>query len=186
MVTNSPATGAAGDSGSIPGSGRSPRGGHPNPLQYSCLENPMDRGAWWAAVHRVEKSRIELKRLGVHTHSLELSETMQSWPFLRACTRLLVLKCMQLCWAYSGAELLGHGACLARWVLKCWCSFFCRLLLDHFQFALIHGPNVPDSYAILLFTTSDFTSITSHIHNWAWFLFCLCLHCFWSYFSTLL
>ena len=39
------------DTGSIPGSGRSPGGGHRNPLQYSCLENPMDRGAWQAAVH---------------------------------------------------------------------------------------------------------------------------------------
>ena len=42
--------------GSIPGSGRSPEGGHGNPLQYSCLENPMDRGAWWARVHRVTES----------------------------------------------------------------------------------------------------------------------------------
>ena len=45
--------GEAGDSGSIPGSGRSPGGGHGNPLQYSCLETPMDRGAWRARVHRV-------------------------------------------------------------------------------------------------------------------------------------
>ena len=45
----------AGDVGSIPGWGRSPGGGHGNPLQYSCLENPMDRGAWWATVHRVAK-----------------------------------------------------------------------------------------------------------------------------------
>ena len=45
------------DMGSIPGSGRSPGGGHGNPLQYSCLENPMDRGPWWATVHRVSKSR---------------------------------------------------------------------------------------------------------------------------------
>ena len=43
------------DSGSIPESGRSPGGGNGNPLQYSCLENPMDRGAWWATVHRVAK-----------------------------------------------------------------------------------------------------------------------------------
>ena len=47
----------AGDPGSIPGSGRSPGGGHGNPLQYSCLENPMDRGAWWATVHGVANSR---------------------------------------------------------------------------------------------------------------------------------
>ena len=46
-----------GDPGSIPGSGRSPGGGHGNPLQYSCLGNPMDRGAWRAAVHRVAKSQ---------------------------------------------------------------------------------------------------------------------------------
>ena len=46
------------DPGSIPGLGRSPRGGHGNLLQYSCLENPMDRGAWRAAVHGVSKSRI--------------------------------------------------------------------------------------------------------------------------------
>ena len=48
--------GAAGDMGLIPGSGRSPGGGHGNPLQYSCLENPMDRGAWWATVHKVAES----------------------------------------------------------------------------------------------------------------------------------
>ena len=49
-----------GDSGSIPGSGRSPGGGHGNPLQRSCLENPMDRGAWRATVHGVAKSGTQL------------------------------------------------------------------------------------------------------------------------------
>ena len=49
------------DTGSIPGSGKSPAGGHDNPHQCSCLENPMDRGAWRATVHRVAKSRIRLK-----------------------------------------------------------------------------------------------------------------------------
>ena len=44
------------DAGLIPGLGRSAGGGHGNPLQYSCLENPMDRGAWWATVHRATKS----------------------------------------------------------------------------------------------------------------------------------
>ena len=48
----------AGHTGSIPGLGRSPREGNGNPLQYSCLENPMDGGAWWATVHGVAKSRI--------------------------------------------------------------------------------------------------------------------------------
>ena len=45
----------AGDMGSIPGSGRSPGEGSSNPLQHSCLENPMDRGAWWAVVYRVRE-----------------------------------------------------------------------------------------------------------------------------------
>ena len=49
-----------GDLGSIPGSGRSPGEGSGNPLQYSCLESPMDRGAWWATVHGVAKSRTQL------------------------------------------------------------------------------------------------------------------------------
>ena len=50
----------AGDLGTIPGSGRSPGGGHGNPLQYSCLENPMDRGAWQTTAHRVTKSQTGL------------------------------------------------------------------------------------------------------------------------------
>ena len=50
----------AGDLGSIPGSGRSPGEGNGNPVQYSCLENPMDRGARWAAVHGVTKSQTQL------------------------------------------------------------------------------------------------------------------------------
>jgi len=48
------------DTGSIPGLGRSPGGGNGNPLQYSCLENPMDRVAWWAPVHRVTKNQRQL------------------------------------------------------------------------------------------------------------------------------
>ena len=54
MVKNPPAS--AGDLASIPGSGRFPGGGHGNPHQYSCLENPMDRGAWRATVHGVAES----------------------------------------------------------------------------------------------------------------------------------
>ena len=46
-----------GDPDSIPGSGRSPGEGNGNPLQYSCLENPMDRGTWWATIHGVAKSQ---------------------------------------------------------------------------------------------------------------------------------
>ena len=69
-IKNLPAN--AGDSreeGSIPGSGRSPAGGHGNPPQYSCLENPMDRGAWRATVHGVTKSWTQLKRLSTQRAS---------------------------------------------------------------------------------------------------------------------
>ena len=59
VVKNLPAS--AGDADMIPGSGRSPGGGHGSPLQYSCPENHMDRGAWRAAVDGATKSRIELK-----------------------------------------------------------------------------------------------------------------------------
>ena len=58
MVRNPSAN--AGDMGSILGLGRSPGGGHGNPLQYSCLENPMDRGDWWTPVHSVAKSQTQL------------------------------------------------------------------------------------------------------------------------------
>ena len=58
VVKNLPASeGDPRDMGSIPGWGRSPGGGHGNSLQYSCLENPMDREAWWATVHGVAKSQ---------------------------------------------------------------------------------------------------------------------------------
>ena len=50
----------AGHPGSIPGSGKSPGGGHGKPLEYSCLVNPMDRGAWWTTVHGVAKSQTRL------------------------------------------------------------------------------------------------------------------------------
>ena len=57
------------DPGSIPGSGRSPGEGNGNPLQYSCLENPMDRGAWWATIHGVSKSWTQLSDFtSLHFH----------------------------------------------------------------------------------------------------------------------
>ena len=58
MVKDPPAHVA--DTGSIPGSGRPPGEGNGNPLQYSCLENRMDRGAWWATVHGAAKSQTRL------------------------------------------------------------------------------------------------------------------------------
>ena len=72
------------DAGAIPGSGRYPGGGLGNPLQYSCLENPMDRGAWWATVHGIAKSWTWLKRLSTLRHSVSLVLLMQVFPWLNA------------------------------------------------------------------------------------------------------
>ena len=70
MVKNLPDN--AGDiraAGSVPGMGRSHGGWYGNPLWYSCLEKPTDRGAWWDTVHKVEKSWTQLKQLSTHTHA---------------------------------------------------------------------------------------------------------------------
>ena len=68
VAKNSPASeGDERDVGSVPELGQSPGGGHGNPLQYSCLENPIDRGAWWATVHRVTQSQTQIKQLNTHT-----------------------------------------------------------------------------------------------------------------------
>ena len=84
------------DAGLIPESGRSPGGGHGNPLQYSCLENPMDRGAWWATVHGVTKSQarlcdchfllICLKRVAWNTLSLGITPHSNSRSLKVFCT----------------------------------------------------------------------------------------------------
>ena len=70
-------TGDRGDMGSIPGLGRFPREGNGNPLQYSCLENSMDREAWWATVHRVAKSWTWLSNWPLILSLRKITKTMQ-------------------------------------------------------------------------------------------------------------
>ena len=69
------------DIGLIPGSGRSSGRRNGNPLQYSCLENPMDRGSWWAKVYRVSKSRTRMKQLSTH-----MMCTFQDSPVAKDCS----------------------------------------------------------------------------------------------------
>ena len=84
MVKNLPASaGDLRDMGLIPGSGRSPGGGHGNPLQYSCLENPLDRGAWQAVVHRVAKNWPQWKQLS----------TAQHYKVVQGCVCMCVCVC---------------------------------------------------------------------------------------------
>ena len=69
VVKNPPANaGGIGDLGSIPGLGRSSEAGNGYPLQYSCLENPMNKGVWQAIIHVVAKSQTQLKQLSTHIH----------------------------------------------------------------------------------------------------------------------
>ena len=68
------------DTSSIPGSGRYPGEGHGNPLQYSCLDNPIDRGAWRTTVHGVARSQTWLKRLSTHAQ-----QSMDWWTKARCC-----------------------------------------------------------------------------------------------------
>ena len=78
MVKNPPANaGNVRDKGLIPGSGRSPGGGHGSALQYSCLENPMDRGAWQVTAQRVTKSQTRLSNLvRMHAHAANSVNSM--------------------------------------------------------------------------------------------------------------
>ena len=79
MVKSLPAkAGDLRDMGLIPGSGRSLKRGHGNPLQYSRLENPIDSGAWWAIVHTVSKSWTPLKQVGTMTENLNCDKIMDT------------------------------------------------------------------------------------------------------------
>jgi len=72
----------AGEPGSIPGSGRTPREGNGNPLQYSCLENSMNKGAWWATVHGVAESDVtELLTHFHYTNEIIQHVTFWEWQF---------------------------------------------------------------------------------------------------------
>ena len=70
--------------GSVPGLGRSPGEGNGNPLQYSCWENPMDRGAWWAPVHGVAKSRTQMSMHAVISKRLHYAELLKCTETLNA------------------------------------------------------------------------------------------------------
>ena len=117
VVKNLPANaGDIRDEGSIPGSRRSPGEGNGNPLQYSSLENPMDRGAWWATVHRVPKSRIRLKdthtlgKRGAYVYSFYFSQNLAfflsaSICFGNSCTVKLNGKALLSCLAQNEPHL---------------------------------------------------------------------------------
>ena len=80
VVKNPPANvGGIRDADSVPGSGRSSGGGHSNPLQYSCLENPMNRGSWRSTILRVRRSQTRLKRLNMQASTVKVHSANRMW-----------------------------------------------------------------------------------------------------------
>ena len=103
------------DLGSIPGSGRCPREGNGNPQQYSCLENPMERGTWWAIEHGVAKSRRYLIVISTlektrGTHRGILNNVVRA----RYCTGIAVIKYHNL-GGLSSRDILSHGSLNPRY-----------------------------------------------------------------------
>ena len=99
--------------GLIPESGRSPGGGHGNPLQYSCLENPTDRGAWRATVHRVTRRRTRLSYFNTHTCTQEALQGLGHQP-LQALTFVL---CTPFTKAFLWIEKQYSFSCPSFWRL---------------------------------------------------------------------
>ena len=112
-VKNLPAsTGCARDTGSIPGSGISLGGGNGNPFQYSCLGNPMDRGAWWATVHEAAKSWTRL-RVCAHTHTLEVQDQCGSRLVFSAASSWLADSCPLQVPSRCETAVSSHHLCSA-------------------------------------------------------------------------
>ena len=121
MVKNLSANaGDVSDTGLIPGSRRSPGGGHGNPFWYSCLENPMDRGAWRATVHGVAQSWTRLKRLSMHIvfltqdemDGIKLVDENHTWACLD--TQLCLTICIPMDYSLPDSDSSVHGISQAR------------------------------------------------------------------------
>ena len=144
VVKNQPTSaGDSGEASSIPGLGRSPGGGNGNPLQYSCLENPMDRGAWWAASHGVTKSQTWLG-MCAQNHQLSWSCTpdqQELWKINICCFKLQFFEAIyyvitdrynDYIWVVlhniaseQGTHFLAKKVC--QWAHAHWVYWFCQV-----------------------------------------------------------
>ena len=114
VKNHSAKAGGTRDLGSIPGSRRSPGGGQGNPLQNSCLENPTDRGAWWATVQRVPKSQTQLKRLSMHASRRTFPSEMWAWHFEPVSSSLR----FPVCGSTWGVSLWASNCFLELWAVR--------------------------------------------------------------------
>ena len=130
VVKNPPANaGDIRDVGSICGLGRSPGGGLGNPLQYSCLENPMDRGAWQATVHRVAKSRTRLKQLGVYARWIYIDPQCQCVALFPASRMVIFTGFAPIPFITGRLQTMGYEPGMLMWITKStpkflWVKFF--------------------------------------------------------------
>ena len=101
MAKNVPAkAGDVRDTGLIPGLGGSPEGGHGSPLQYFCLENPMNRGAWWATVHGVARVGHDLVSKLLLARAIEINKKLLmilSWGSCEIASKILILGIFGVC-----------------------------------------------------------------------------------------
>ena len=108
----------AGDPGSLPGLGRSPGDGHGYPLQYSCLDNPMDRGAWWAIVPEVTKSWTWLSKFHFHLIERGVDPTSVAMMTTRGQTRA----CLELCTLSPPSRGGGRKGKVISFCWEVWCE----------------------------------------------------------------
>ena len=170
-----------GDMNSIAGLGRSPRGGNGNPLQCSCLENPMDRGDWWATVHWVAKNQTWLKRLSTHTwviecHSLVLRKILW-YDFVREPSRFRprslcdYFLAQSLPLSFSAFSFLKDYFC---WVIQL-CPILCNPMDCHLPGSSVHGIFSGKDVGVgvgchfllqkIIFNKEIFLSLISHINS---------------------
>ena len=127
VIKNLPAN--AGNKGSIPGLGRSPGEGNGNPLQYSCLENPMDGGAWWAAVYGVSQSQTQLKRLS--SSSILKIYFPKPWVHILCFTLFFPILSVNL---FFCLFVLNQFYCFSFWKIVYLLSWLYKSCLEKFFF----------------------------------------------------
>ena len=145
------------DMGSIPGLGRSPGGGHGNPLQYSCLENPMDREAWWATIYRVPESQTWLKWRSMQASRFSSIICKKAVLFPLNCLGTLVKNHLTTYANSLFLDFLFYSICVCIYV--CVCLFLCK-------YHTVYGQLLFDKYAKTVQWRNNSTFNKWYWDNW--------------------